>query len=154
MRLSPYLTIGVSSIASLAAFSSAHPLIPRNELNDSCWDSIRNPVYNEYWVNITNDAAYNEAPWCGASFLNYLRGWCGIISNWQCDYDRGAAIMYFKTDFFCTRWKVTQAIKDGSNGERHISCWEGVVPDPEFVVPLILGAIRYSTAEQSQHLDR
>ena len=135
MRLLLCLAAGLSALTSLAPLSSAHPLQPRDgPLEDTCWESIRNPVYNEYWVNITNDAAYNEAPWCGAKFLDFFRGWCGIITDWQCNYDGGAAIMYFKTVMWCSRWKVTQAIHDASSGERHVNCWEGFKPWPGEIV--------------------
>lgn len=58
-------------------------------------------------VLITNDNKYDTGG-CGSGFLDNLRGRCGVISGWGCNYvgaQGTTAALYFETTEFCTAWE-------------------------------------------------
>ncbi|MCJ1337946.1 hypothetical protein MMC09_003230 [Bachmanniomyces sp. S44760] len=80
-------------------------------------------IWRDWTVNIPHDAKYDQD--CGRGFLDNLRGDCGVISSWKCDFDpqdQTTAVLNFATDAGCDSSKVQKAIGQASGNDLTISC--------------------------------
>lgn len=85
---------------------------------------VGTPPFLNYGVLIPNDGKF-ETKGCGRGFLDNLRGRCGVITSWQCNYVGAAATtaaLAFLTTEGCTEYDVTQAILAASYQKLNIAC--------------------------------
>ena len=143
-----------SSLPSIQAapspqFGAASTLTRRDvPLTDASWDTNM-CLYNgnlpaTQWALLVTGDRQNESGGCGEGFLDNLRGACGVITTWGCQYvgagGSNTALATFWTTNFCSDTDVTGAVLAASYQKVNVPCTaygSGVDPDTNGLLPEI-----------------
>ena len=135
-----------SSLPSVLAAPSppfkVAPALARREvpLTDPTWDTNLcyfndNLPATQWGLLVTGDRP-NESGDCGAGILDNLRGRCGVITSWGCQYvgadGSNTALATFWTETGCTDVDVTDVVLAATYSGVNVPCvhfGEGVNPD-------------------------
>ena len=137
--------LGSSLPSVLAApslpFGAASNLARRDvPLTDPSWDTnLCNYNANlpaTQWALLVTGDRQNESGGCGEGVLDNLRGRCGIITSWGCQYvgadGSNTALATFWTETGCLDVDVTDVVLAASSGQVNVPCvvfGDGVDPD-------------------------
>ena len=143
-----------SSLPSVVAapsppFRAASTLAQRDvPLTDPSWDT--NLCYYNAdlpateWALLVEGDRQNESGGCGEGILDNLRGRCGVITTWGCQYvgadGSNTALATFWTTNGCSDVDVTDVVLAASYGKVNVPCLafgDGVGPDTNGLLPEI-----------------
>ena len=141
-----------SSLPSVLAapsppFGAASTLARRDvPLTDASWDTNL-CYYNDKlpateWALLVEGDRQNESGGCGEGILDNLRGRCGVITTWGCQYvgagGSNTALATFWTTNACSDVDVTDVVLAASYGKVNVPCvafGDGVGPDISNLLP-------------------
>ena len=96
------------------------------------------------WALIVTGDRPRESGGCGEGILDNLRGRCGVITTWGCQYvgadGSNTALATFWTTNGCSDVDVTDVVLAASSGSVNVPCvpfGEGVGPDASNLLPEI-----------------